>query len=91
MWIKNTDGKKDAMLTFSVLGFVFVLIKLLIAGASISFGDTSYSFGELDAGVVAGVLTPTLGAYVGRRYTDKRFQKQTDEEVLEDILEDDTK
>ncbi len=91
MWIKNTDGKKDAMLTFSVLGFVFVLIKLMIAGVSISLGDAVYSFGDLDASSVAAVLTPTLGAYVGRRYTDKRFNRQTDEEVLEDILEDDTK
>jgi len=71
LWIKNTDGKRDAVLTMTLMGFMVVIIKVALSGVSLKLGGgVEYDFGSIDAGVVAAVLTPTLGAYVARRYTD---------------------
>lgn len=72
LWIKNTSGKPDAVLTLTLIGFVIVMLKVLLNGASLSFNGAAYSLGTIDAAMIAAVLSPTLGAYVARRYTDKR-------------------
>lgn len=79
-WIYNTSGKQDAVLTLSVMGFVVVMVKLLLAGTTVVLGDDRFTFGEIDASIIAAVLTPTLGAYVSRRYTDKKFDGETNEQ-----------
>jgi hypothetical protein len=73
IWVKNTEGKPDAILTVSLLGFAVVILKLLLSGLSISVAGGTYAFGEIDAGQIAAMLTPTLGAYVSRRYTDRKY------------------
>lgn len=73
IWVKNSDGKPDAVLTFSLLAFLVVLVKFLIAGVVLDLNGVNYSFGTIDASVIAALLTPTLGAYVGRRYTDAKY------------------
>jgi len=75
-WIKNTSGHPDAILTLTLMGFVVVIIKLLLAGSTLIFNDNTYSFGDIGAAEIAAVLTPTLGAYVSRRYTDKKFSAE---------------
>jgi len=72
-WIKNTDGKKDAVLTMTLIGFLTVLVKVLFAGAVFDLGVRTVSVGTIDASTVAAILTPTLGAYVARRYTEQKF------------------
>lgn len=72
MWIKNTDGKPDAVLTMTLAGFVVVLTKILLAGITIVMAGREISFGSIDGAVIGALLAPTLGAYVARRYTDKR-------------------
>lgn len=69
-WIKNTSGKPDAMLTFACGGFVVVMFKVLFDGVSITLGGHPIGFGTIDASSIAAVLTPILGAYVGRKWTD---------------------
>lgn len=76
-WMKNTEGQPDAILTMAFIGFVIVMIKIIVGGASISFGDLSVSAGDVDAMTVAAVLTPTLGAYVARRYSEAKFDPET--------------
>lgn len=66
-WLKNSDGKEDSMLTLGVVSLGVVLMKFFLS--DMSFGPVV--FGQLDGMVVAAILTPTLGAYVARRYTDK--------------------
>lgn len=73
MWIKNTDGKKDAVLTMTLMGFLVILAKVLLGGVEIEVAGAKYAFGTIDGAVVAAVLTPTLGAYVARRYTDRKY------------------
>lgn len=75
-WMKNTDGRPDAVLTMTFVGFIVVVVKILLGGATIEYDGTKYSFGELDAAVVGALLTPTLGSYVARRWTDKKFKSE---------------
>lgn len=71
--IKNSSGKKDAILTFAVVGFAFCLIKLLLAGVTIAIAGHTFDCGTIDGSSIAAILTPTLGAYVARRYTDRKY------------------
>jgi hypothetical protein len=74
-WIKNSAGNPDAMLTLGVVSLGVVLLKFFLS--EMSFGTVV--FGQLDGMVVASILTPTLGAYVARRFTDANAQKGKDE------------
>mgnify|MGYP001574381965 CR=1 FL=1 len=77
MWIKNTAGKPDAVLTMTIMTLVVVLIKYFFAdtGIEVAAGH-SIKFGTADSGAIAALLTPTLGAYVMRRYTEVRHGGQ---------------
>lgn len=70
-WFTNTAGKPDSMLTLGVISLGVVLVKFFLS--EMSFGPII--FGQLDGLVVASILTPTLGAYVARRYTDANASK----------------
>lgn len=74
LWINNTSGSPDAMLTMALMGFIVALTKFLLSGfvLTIEAGHT-INFGEVDAASIAALLTPTLGAYVARRHTDKKY------------------
>jgi len=67
LWIKNTDGKEDAVLTMAVMTMIVVLMKVSLSGVVFM----GFNFGTIDASLIASLLTPTLSAYVARRYTDK--------------------
>lgn len=69
--LKNTDGKPDAVFTMAVWAFLVVLVKVLFAGSSVTIGEHVFGAGEIDGGVIAAILTPTLGAYVMRRHSDR--------------------
>jgi hypothetical protein len=71
--LKNSSGRKDAVLTMAVVGFGFCLIKVLLAGVTIAVAGHTFDCGTIDGSSIAAILTPTLGAYVGRRYTDKKY------------------
>ena len=72
-WIRNTRGKPDSMLTISMLGFAVVLFKFILSGVNVTLFGYNVNFGTVDAATVAAILTPTLGSYVARRYTDNRY------------------
>jgi hypothetical protein len=65
-WIKNTSGKPDAILTLSMITLGVVLIKFFLS--EVAFGRLV--FGSIDGGTIAALLTPTLGSYCARRWTD---------------------
>jgi hypothetical protein len=71
--IRNASGNKDAVLTMAVAGFVFCVAKMLVVGVTIQLVGRTIDFGTIDGGTIAAILTPTLGAYVGRRYTDRKY------------------
>lgn len=58
----------------STIGFIVVILKVLLMGVSIVIdGKPIVTFGTIDATVIGAIITPTLGAYVTRRYMDKKF------------------
>ena len=74
MWIKNTDGKKDAMLTFAFLAFSVVTLNILLATfGRISYKEFQITFDSMDAASMTAYLAATFTAYVTRRFTDKKF------------------
>ena len=85
-WIKNTSGKKDAMLTFALISFMVVTVNILLSTiGSLSIADFNVTFSAMPAAEMTAYLAATFGAYVTRRWTDKRFVNQsqpTEEESL---------
>lgn len=75
-WIKNSQGNEDATLTLGVVSLGVILLKFLFS--EMSFG--SVAFGQLDGMVVASILTPTLGAYCARRYSDSITKKDKNDD-----------
>lgn len=74
MWIKNTAGKKDAMLTFATISFMVVTLNILLSTiSSISIGDKVFEFKLMESGAMATYLAATFSAYVTRRWTDKKY------------------
>ena len=69
--MSNTSGKRDAVLTMTFATVIVVLLKVLFSGVKVG----NFAFGTMDAGLVAALLTPTLGAYVARRYTTATTEK----------------
>lgn len=78
LWVENSDGKKDTMLSFAVIAMAVVVIKVLFGGVNFKFGEDVYSLLPIDAATIGALLTPTLTAYVARRYTDKKFDTDGD-------------
>lgn len=69
--LKNSRGKPDALLTFSVLAVTVVLAKILLNGVVYK----TWNFGTIDANLVGAVLVPTLGAYTSKRVFGTKEEK----------------
>ena len=84
MWIKNTKGEPDAMLTFAVVAFALVIFNLFVAtfGTITIFGATA-TFTALGAGTITALLGPTLTAYVGRRFTGAIYSPSKSDSSVE--------
>lgn len=72
------SNKPDVALTISMVSVIVVLIKFLFSGINIKY--LGIDFGTIDAGVVAAILTPTLGSYVARKITSNPDKKETNNE-----------
>lgn len=71
MFITDTSGNRSLTATVAFFGFVVVMVKVLLNGASISIaGGASYSFGSIDSLTVAAIMSTILGAYTVRRLGD---------------------
>jgi len=78
MWLENpSSGRKDTMLTLATYASVIAFAKLLLNGVTIG----NFSFGTIDASLIAAILAPTLSAYSARKWMDKSDKKK--EEVKE--------
>lgn len=54
----------------TVISFAVVMFKVLLSGASISIGSSSYSFGVIDGFTIGAIFTPILGTYTARRWNN---------------------
>lgn len=80
MWIKNTENKKDAMLTFATISFAAITLNILLGNfQSISFGETVFTFSFIDPTTMGVYLAATFSAYVGRKLTDKHYTSRNKE------------
>jgi hypothetical protein len=78
VWFENAEGKPDTMLSFAIVAFFIVCFKVLFGGMTFNIGIHAYTISQIDPSMVGALLTPTLGAYVIRRYTDKKFDTDGD-------------
>ena len=74
MWIKNTEGRPDAMLTFATISFIAITLNIVLTTlGQVSFGGTVIVFSALDSTAMGVYLAATFSAYVGRRFTDRLY------------------
>ena len=84
MWIKNTNKRPDAMLTFAAISFFVVTLNMFLSSfESISIGTVSIMFKSLDSSVMAVYLGATFTAYVSRRWTDKKYGKEDANPIID--------
>ena len=77
MWVTNTNGKKDAMLTFATFSFTVVTLNMFLSTFdTITVGGVSVVFKSLDSSVMAIYLGSTFTAYVSRRWTDRKYHRE---------------
>lgn len=75
LWIKNTKGKPDAMLTFAIISFTVITLNILLSTfGTIMFNGNTITFQALDGTIMAVYLGATFTAYVSRRWTDIRYK-----------------
>jgi hypothetical protein len=85
-WIRNTNGKQDAMLTFAFLAFSVVTMNILLATfGRIAFKEFEISFASMDAAAMTAYLGATFTAYVTRRWTDRKY---VDDEAAKESSEE---
>lgn len=82
IWIKNSDGKPDAMLTFATISFLIVTVNLLVSTfGTITYDGHSIAFQALDSSVMAAYLGATFTAYVSRRWTDRKHPTVSSDQI----------
>lgn len=78
--MRNSSGKRDAILTMTVWTVIIVLFRTLVSGLTFTLKGHPVSFNSMDAALAGALFGPLLAAYCGRRYTDKKFPDVTDKE-----------
>ena|SRR3990172_240702 len=71
-WFRNGDGHDDPVLTMAWIGFIVIISRVLVSGLKIHVWGQQLDFSPVDSGLVAAILTPTLGAYVGNHYSNMK-------------------
>lgn len=89
MWLKNTAGQKDAMLTFAMGGFLVTALSIVATLVeSVAVGDVVVKVSSPDATIVTAFLGATLLAYVNRRNKKDEYEfKEKELKVKQGILE----
>lgn len=79
MWLKHPRTKEpDTMLSLAVAGFVLSGI-LTVTGFVAAWITGNSEFLKYLAAINAALLTPSLGAYTARKYSDLRHGKNNKE------------
>jgi len=87
-WVKNSSGKEDAMLTFATISFIIVTISVILSSiAEINFKNFHITFVPLDPSLASIYLGATFTAYVTRKWTDKKFEKENAQDISKIISE----
>ena len=73
IWIKNTDGKPSASLTFATVAFVVVMLNYVLALFE-HIGPLHVR--AFDPAAASSLLMPLLALYFSRRYTSEKFSME---------------
>lgn len=78
MFFKNSKGEKSGSFTFAAIAF-FITSTSVILGIfeNMTFGEFSISFRSLDASIITAYLVPIMGLYFGRRWTESKFDSDS--------------
>ena len=76
MFIKDSSGRPSLTATMAIVSFSVVMLKVLLSGASLSLGGSSYSFGTIDGMTIGAIFTPILGSYTVRRWGSPATETQ---------------
>lgn len=71
-WIKNAQGQTSATLTLLVISF-FVTMIAYIGSMFVKIGPLEMR--PFDSGACAAFFIPILMAYLGRRFTEAKYEK----------------
>ena len=75
MLMKNSKNEKSVSFTFAVVSFIIVSLAVIIGIIeSLQVGAIILTFRSVDASVIFAYLTPILGLYFGRRFTEARYK-----------------
>lgn len=79
IWIKNSAGKADAILTLLVLSFLITTGAYIISFiGTLDIGSFSFEFNPFDISYATAVVCPLTAAYVGRKWTDHQKTSEYD-------------
>ena len=67
---------KNPLAWASVAAMAAVIGRFLVSGLTLVWGAKTITFGVLDSGLVAALLTPTLTAYVASRHSSMRDENK---------------
>jgi len=73
IWIKNTDGKPSASLTFATIAFIVVILNYVLALFE-HIGPLRVR--AFDPAAASSLLMPLLALYFSRRYTSEKFSME---------------
>jgi hypothetical protein len=86
IWMKNTSGKRDSMLSFAFGGFIVACVAVMVSFfEGITIGSFTLKFVTIDASHVALLtllLGSTLTAYVTRRNNKDSHEAKKEEMTL---------
>ena len=71
---------KSILKVIATVSVAAVLVKFFAAGTAISLFGQAITFGQVDGGTIAALLTPTLGAYVASLHD--RFEDEDKDHVV---------
>jgi hypothetical protein len=61
--LRNSRGRRDALLTFAAMGNLVVLLKVLVSGMTVG----TVVFGTIDSALALAVLSATVAPYTTKR------------------------
>lgn len=75
LWMINSKGKPDAILTMMFIAFVLSCVMAIVGMIeSVKIGDKEFDSRPFDMGFASVVLIPLITAYAGKRYGDAHLK-----------------
>lgn len=77
-WFEDPDGQPSITLSFMIVSFAIVGFRMLFGGTEFHLPWFIWKVQLIDGTTIGALLGVTFGSYVGRRYTDVKFDTDGD-------------